>query len=217
MERSQRIAGGPPGVPVQPGVLFKVRHDLARGIVRVAPGADKVQGVEGGFVRVDLVPQKDEGVRQLLRRFFLEPHRRRVQGVHAEAPGVVGEVQGVGRLVGRGDAAGAEDELYGLPFPQGANAAQGERRAGLRPPLLAVEFHLVLVALPRLQACHVDQGVVVVSDTERGGGATEDLDLAGRVRLDPYGYLGRSGVTQQGSEDEIRHPRRRSQRLFRLP
>ena len=59
--------GVPPGVAVQAGVLLEVRDGLAGGPVRVASRADKVEGVEGGLVRVDLVPQKDEGVGQLVR------------------------------------------------------------------------------------------------------------------------------------------------------
>ena len=58
--------GVTPHVTVQAGVLLEVRDGLAGAPVRVAARADKVKGVEGGLVRVDLVPQKDEGAGQFL-------------------------------------------------------------------------------------------------------------------------------------------------------
>jgi uncharacterized protein (TIGR03382 family) len=62
-------------------------------------------------VRVDLVVEQDERVRQFFGRFVLQSHRSGVEGVDAEAALVLGVVQGVGWLMRRRDAAGSEREL----------------------------------------------------------------------------------------------------------
>ena len=108
--------GVPPGVAVQAGVLLEICDGFAGGPARVAPGADKVEGVEGGLVRVDLVPQKDESVGQLLRWFVPEPHRHSVQGVDAEAPGVFRRVKGGGGSWGAATRHEPKTSLSGPPL-----------------------------------------------------------------------------------------------------
>ena len=184
VERSQRIAGSPRcrgrggRTPQSPR-----RPRRGRGPCRGASG--RTPGCRRGSVRVDLIPQQDERVGQLFGRSVPEPHRHREHGVHAEAPGVFREVQGVGRLVGRCDAARAEDELDRPALGPRPDDARWKRGAGFGPDGGPVEPYPVLAGGSGLQARYVDQGVVVVPDAERGRGAPEYLDLAPLVRLYP--------------------------------
>ncbi|HZF59697.1 MAG TPA: hypothetical protein VEZ19_14640 [Rubrobacter sp.] len=189
VESSQRIAGSPPGVAVDPGVLLEVRDDLAGRNPRIPALFYERQGVEGGFVGVDLVPEQHQRLGQLPGPAVPQAHRHRVEGVHSEATLVLIVIEGVRRFVRGADAARAEDELDLLPFAGGPDHARREGRTRLRPDLLPVEMHLVLAGFSGLEARDVYEGVVVATDAERGRGTPEHLDLARGIGLDPDGRV----------------------------
>jgi len=81
------------------------------------------------------------------------------------------------------DAARAEDELDPLSIARRADHARREGGTRLRPGLLPVEAHLVLVGLARLEARDADEGVVVAPDAERGRGAPEHQLRQGSLPL----------------------------------
>jgi hypothetical protein len=103
------------------------------------------------------------------------------------------------------DAARAEDQFQGLPILHGTDNAGREGRAGLGPGPLSIEAHLILAGFSRLQACDVDEGVVMVPDAEGWRGAAKHLDLAGSVGFDPDGRVRGTDVTQERTEDEVSH------------
>ena len=74
-----------------------------------------------------------------------------------------------------------------------------------RPDELAVEPDLVRRHRPGLEVVDEKQRVVVPLDGERPRAVAEDLDLAGRARLDPEGRALGTGVAEERPEHEVAH------------
>ena len=131
-------------------------------------------------------------------------HRERAQRVVLAAARVLVLRQRPRRLVGVRDAARAEADPQAVVVPDGPDAARGPAVVE-RPDELAVEAHVVRARLLRLEPGDVDEGEVMALDLERAVRAAADLDLAGRVRLDPDGRVLRADVAQERAEDEASH------------
>ena len=199
----QRLA---PALLVEPGVLLEV-GDLAAGLrLGAAPRLDLRPRLRAALVDVDLVAEQEEevGPRAVAADDFLGEDPERVDLVAAFV--LVFGLR-VGLLVGDGDAAGAEGDVERALAAERAQGRRRQRRVGLRPAHLAVEPHVIGVLGAGLQPFDPDQRVVVALDREGRLDRAEHGDLAGRVGLDPEGRLGVGDVAEQGSEDEIGHPR----------
>jgi hypothetical protein len=200
-----------PRLPVEPGVLLEVGDLVERGVgvPLLAPLLDELERARRHLVRVDLVAEKHERVRPVLRA-AQHPARVRVERVHLPSLRVLVLRQRVRRLVGRGHAAGAEHHPQrglGIDRPYGG---LGPLVVGLRPHGLAIERHRVLILPSRLELVHADERVVVPADFEGAVGGvgealTGDGDLAGRVGLDPDACVLLPGVAKQGTNHEGGH------------
>jgi hypothetical protein len=102
-----------------------------------------------------------------------------VESVRSPAALVLILGQGVGRMMGKGDPAGAEDQIDPPLGIDGADDAGWEFRARIGPAGFSVERDSVLVGRPRFQPIDADQRVVVSLDTKGVRAIVEHLNLAG--------------------------------------
>ena len=174
------------------------------GSLGAAPRADELAGLGRVLVRVHLVPEHQQQVRPLLGRLLAHPHRERIERVDlAPVLGILVLGERVRRLVRHRDAAGAEDDLQPGSGSIVRIALGGKPSSRSRPAPLAVEAHLVLVRLARLEAADADERVVVALDAEgRGSRARAPRPRRGRrsrPRRSPRSRP-RSGAAAPGSD-----------------
>jgi hypothetical protein len=106
------------------------------------------------------------------------------------------------------DAAGAEDNPDVTFMIACVDDRSGPIVVG-RPDRLTVEANVVGDDGVGFQVVDEQEGVVVALDRKGRRPVAEDLDLAGRVRLDPEGGALGPRVAQEGAKDEFRSVLRR--------
>ena len=194
-----------PGLLVEPGVLLVVGHLLTGRGVGAAALADLFPGLERALVDVDLVAEEDQELGPVAVLAVDHLARQDPQGVELLALFVVVFGLDVGALVGEGDPTGAEADVDRFLSVEGPDHARWKVGVRFGPALLAVERDLVLVEAGGLETFDPDQRVMVLLDREGRLLATEDLDRAGGIGLDPDRRLGLADVSEQGSQDQLGH------------
>ena len=212
VESSQRMSGSRPRFAVEAGVLLEVGDLLAGRLLGVAPAPDEVERRRRDLVRVDLVAEEQDriGPLDLAALELLRVRPERVDAGLSRSRATAREPVGWGRRCGTSRTRGAT--------AAGSSRADDRSRSSVlgRPDRDPVKPHVVGRDGRGLEVVDEKQRVVMAFDGERAGAVGEDLDLAGRARLDPERRALGTCIPEHGTEHEFGHVALARTRVMRL-